>query len=151
MTPSPAKQDHIRQHRRETLLYLIVPLLVTVFIVLLAVAVVLLLERQIQVSLLADWMMTILVFCPALLCTTIVCISLVAAVVLMSRAGHPVLRPFQKVNEVTQMAADRTAKAAETVNNTTVNVASRFAFLDRLLSAFDMPDDNEEAKENHHD
>jgi len=31
MTPSPAKQEYLRQHRRETFLYLIVPLFVTVF------------------------------------------------------------------------------------------------------------------------
>ncbi len=149
MTSSPANQENIRQHRRETLLYLIVPLLVTVFIVLLGVIVVLLLQRQLQVSLLADWMATVMVFCPSLICTTVVCIALFAAVVLMSRANRAALRPLQKVNELTQSVADRTTKAAESVNNATVNVASRFAFLDRLLNIFELPDDNKDTKENH--
>lgn len=58
MTSSPVQQEHIRQHRRETFVYMIVPLMVTVFIVLLGIVIVLLLQRQLQVSLLADWMMT---------------------------------------------------------------------------------------------
>ena len=151
MTPSPAKQEYLRQHRRETLLYLIVPLLVTVFIVLLGVAVVLLLQRQLQVSLLSDWMMTVMVFCPSLICTTVVCIGLILAVVLMSRANSAALRPLQKMNELTQSVADRTTKAAESVNNATVNAASRFAFLDRLLNVFELPVDDKDTKENHHD
>ena len=151
MTPSPAKQEYLRQHRRETLLYLIVPLLVTVFIVLLGVAVVLLLQRQLQVSLLSDWMMTVMVFCPSLICTTVVCIGLILAVVLMSRANSAALRPLQKMNELSQSVADRTTKAAESVNNATVNAASRFAFLDRLLNVFEMPVDDKDTKENHHD
>ncbi len=151
MTPAPAQQEHIRQHRRETLLYLIVPLLVTVFIVLFGIVVVLTLQRQLQVSLLADWMMTIMVFCPALICTTAVCIMLFGAVALMSRANQAVVRPLQQLNEVTQSVADRTTKAAESVNNVTINAATRFAFLDRLLSAFDLPDEDTNMKEDPHD
>jgi len=151
MTSSPAKQDYLRQHRRETLLYLIVPLLVTVFIVLLGVGVVLLLQRQLQVSLLADWMLTVMVFCPALICTTVACIGLIVAVVLMSRANRAAVRPLQKMNDLTQSVADRTTKAAESVNSATVNAASRFAFLDRLLNIFELPVDDKDTKDNHHD
>ena len=151
MIPSPAKQEHSRQHRSETLLYLIVPLLVTVFIVLLGVVIVLLLPRQMQVGLLADWMATVMVFCPSLICTTVVCIGLILGVVLMGRANRAALRPLQKMNEFADTVADRTAKAAETVNNATVNAASRFAFLDRLLNVFELPVEDKDTKENHHD
>jgi hypothetical protein len=151
MTSSPTKQDYLRQHRRETFLYLIVPLLVTVFIVLLGVAIVLLLQRQLQVSLLADWMLMVMVFCPALICTTALCIGLFVVIVLMSRANRAARQPLQKMNELAQSAADRTTKAAESVNNMTVNAASRFAFLDSLLNIFDLPTDNKDTKENRHD
>ena len=151
MTPSTAKPDYLRQYHRETFLYLIVPLLVTVFIVLLGIAAVLLLQRQLQVSLLADWMLTVMVFCPSLICSTVACIGLIVAIVLMSRANRAALKPLQKVNEVAQSVADRTTKAAETVNNATVNAASRFAFLDSLLNIFDLPADNKDSKENYHD
>jgi hypothetical protein len=151
MTSSPTKQDYLRQHRRETFLYLIVPLLVTVFIVLLGVAIVLLLQRQLQVSLLADWMLMVMVFCPALICTTALCIGLFVVIALMSRANRAARQPLQKVNELAQSAADRTTKAAESVNNMTVNAASRFAFLDSLLNIFELPTDNKDTKENHHD
>jgi len=146
MTP-PVKPDYLRQHRRETLLYLIVPLLVTVFIVLLGLVAVLLLQRQLQVGLLADWMVTVMVFCPALICATVACIGLIVAIVLMSRANRAAIKPLQKMNEVTQSVADRTTKAAESVNNATVNAASRFAFLDGLLSIFDLPADDKDSKE----
>ena len=151
MIPSPTKQEYIRQHRRETLVYLIVPLLVTIFIVLLGIAAVLLLPRQLQVGLLADWMATVMIFCPSLICTTVVCIGLILAVVLMGRANRAALRPLQKVNELAESVADRTAKAAGSVNSATVNAASRFAFLDRMLNIFELPVDDKDTKENHHD
>ncbi len=147
MTPSPVRQEQIRQHRRETLLYFIVPLVVVVFIVLLGVIATLLLPRQLQVSVLADWMAMVLVFCPALLCTTVFCILLFTGIFLMNRANCAAVQPLEKVNTITQSIADRTTKAAESVNNATINAASRFAFLDRLLNIFELPDDNKDMKE----
>src|SRR4051812_44918947 len=100
MTLTPAKQEYLRQHRRETLLYVIVPLLVTVFIVLLGIAAVLLLQRQLQVSILADWLVTVMVFCPALICTTVICIGMILVVALMTRANRAAVRPLTKMNEL---------------------------------------------------
>lgn len=145
MPTLPAQQEHLRQHRRETVLYMIVPLAVTVFIVLLGVAIIFLLPRQLQVGLIADWMMTVMLLCPALICTTAVCILLIAAVALMSRANRAAARPLQQLNEMTQKVADQTTKAAESVNAATVNAASRFAFLDRFLNVFDLPDKDTKA------
>ena len=151
MTPSPVRQEQIRQHRRETVLYFIVPLVVTVLIVLLGIVVTLLLQRQLQVSVLADWMAMVLVFCPALICTTVFCILIFTGIFLMNRVNRAAVHPLEKVNAITQLVAERTTKAAESVNNATVNAASRFAFLDRLLNIFELPDDNKDMKENHHD
>jgi hypothetical protein len=147
MTQSSVRQEQIRQHRRETLLYVIVPLLVSVFIVLLGIVAVLLLQRQLQVDVLANWMAIVLVFCPAMLCTTVACILLFTGIFLMNRANRAAVKPLEKMNELAETAADRTARAAASINNTTVNVASRFAFLDRLLSTFDLPADNKDMEE----
>ena len=151
MTSSSVQKEHIRQHRRETLIYLIVPLIVTVFIVLLGVAIVLLLQRQLQVSILADWMIMVTMFCPALICTTVLCVGLIAAIPLMHRANRAAEKPLLKLNELTQTAADRTAKAADSINTATVKAASRFAFLDYWLNVFDMPTDDKTTKEEPHD
>ena len=102
-----------------------------------------------QVGVLADWIVTVMVFCPALLCTTVACIGLILAIVLMSRANRAAVAPLKKMNEITQSVADRTTKAAESVNNATVNAASRFAFLDRLLNIFELPVEDKDTKENH--
>lgn len=149
MSTSPAQQEHLRQHRRETVMYMIVPLAVTVFIVLLGVVVIFLLPRQPQVGILADWMMMVMVLCPALICTTAISIVLIVAVVLMRRANRLATRPLQQLNEMSQKVADQTTKAAESVNAATINAASRFAFLDRLFNIFDMPD--KDTKANHHE
>lgn len=151
MTSSPAKQEYLRENRRETLLYFIVPLIVTVLIVLLGIIAVLLLPRQLQVSVVADWMVTIMVFCPALLCTTVVCIGLIIAIVLMTRAHRLAAKPLQKVNELAETVSERTAQAADSVNTATVNAASRFAFLDSLLNIFDLPANGKDTREDHHD
>lgn len=147
MTPSPVQQEHIRQHRRETFIYLIVPLLLTVFIVLLGVVIVLLLQRQLQVSLLADWMVTVMMFCPALICSTIVCIMLCAAIFLMGRANQSLVRPLEQMNEATQSVADRAANVTHSINQTTIKAASQFAFFDRLLGIFDLPPEDKDTKE----
>lgn len=151
MTPSPIRQEQLRQHRRETLLYLIVPLLVSVLIVLLGIVAVLLLQRQLQVSLLADWMLTVFVFCPSLICSTVICILLMAGVALMGRASKAAARPLEKLNTLTESVAEKTTKAADSVNAATVNAASRFAFLDSLLNVFELPDAKKDTKENSHD
>ncbi len=145
MSTSPAQQEHLRQHRRETVLYMIVPLAVTVFIVLLGVVIILVLPRQSQVSILADWLMTVMLLCPALICTTAICLGLIVAVVLMSRANRAAARPLQQLNEMSQKVANQTTKAAASVNEVTINAASRFAFLDRILNVFDMPDKDTKA------
>lgn len=149
MPTSSAQQEQVRQHRRETWLYMIVPLAVTIFLVLLGIVVVLLLQRQLQVSLLADWMLTIMLLCPALLCTTVICILLFAAIALMSRAQRAAAQPLQRLQEVTNQVAERTTKAADSVNEVAINAASRFAFLDRLFNIFDAP--SEDKKADHHD
>lgn len=151
MTSSPVQQEHIRQHRRETFVYMIVPLMVTVFIVLLGIVIVLLLQRQLQVSLLADWMMTVMMFCPAMICTTVLSIGLFAAIALMSRANQAVLKPLEKLNELTQSAADRATQATESINQVTIKAASRFAYFDRLLNIFDLPPEDKDTKENQND
>lgn len=146
MTP-PDRQSYDREHRRETLLYLIVPLMVAVVTVLAAVVVVLLLQRQMQVSIIADWMLTVFVLCPAVVCGFVMCVLLITMVVLMNRAQEAILRPVRWADEKSQNVAARADQVADTIRQKIISFASNFAFLDRILSIFDEPTDEEEKKE----
>lgn len=146
MTP-PERQSYDREHRRETFLYLIVPLMVAVVTVLAALVVVFLLQRQMQVSIIADWMMTVFILCPAVVCGFVMCVLLITLVILMRRAQAAVLRPVRWADEKTQQAAEHAEDVSEIITQQIIKLASKFTFLDRLLSLFDEPTDEVEKKE----
>jgi hypothetical protein len=130
-----------QQHRRETILYLIVPMIVTGVLVLAGGAAVILLPRRLQVSLVSDWMLSVFVLCPVVLCLFTICMLLMVAVAAMNRLHDIVTKPLDQIENVSQTMVEKTAQVTETINNKTVDMSSRFAFIDRFLSVFDVPED----------
>ncbi len=130
-----------QQHRRETILYLIVPMIVAGVLVLAGGVIAFLLPRRLQVSLISDWMLSVFVLCPAVLCLFGICMVLIVAVAAMNRLHELTTKPLDRLEDMSQTVAEKTAKVSEAVNQQTINVSSRFAFIDRFLSVFDIPED----------
>lgn len=147
MTP-PDRQLYDREHRRETLLYFILPSIVAVVTLLAVIVVVLLLKRQMQVAIIADWLLSVFVLCPALLCGFVVCILLIILVALMNRLQDAILRPVRWADEKSQNAANRFEAITTMITEKMIDFASNFAFLDRLLSFFDEPAGEVKKEEN---
>ena len=87
----PASED---THRRETIRYILLPMVGLSVLVLAGAVISLLLPGRLQVSLIADWLLTILFLCPLALCLFPVCILMVAAIVGMNKAHSAIANPM---------------------------------------------------------
>lgn len=143
MTPRPSDRDR----QRETLRYLLLPMVVALLVVLLGAAAVMLLPQRSQVSIIADWMMSVLVLCPVVICLFPVCVGLIVAIAAMNRLHDSAAKPLRRAEDWSRTLVDRTTKTTDIVNQRTVSVSSRFAFIDRLFSAFDAPTHGDAEKE----
>jgi hypothetical protein len=132
-------RDSRQQHRRETLRFIILPFLGAVGVVLAAVIVTMLLPRRLQVSIIADLLLSFLVLCPLVVCLFPLCILMIALAASVARGHDVAARPLRRVEDWSRLFAEKTAQVADTVNHLTVDWSTRFAFVDRLLSVFDPP------------
>lgn len=147
MTP-PEQQSFDREHRRDTLLYFIVPLAAAIVTVVVSLVIVLLLQRRGQVSVIADWMAIVFVLCPALVCGFAICLLIVPLIVLLNRMHNSIQRRIEWLDLRSQSVTERAEVISETIRETIVNFASNFAFLDRILSFFDEPVEEENLEGN---
>jgi hypothetical protein len=134
-------------HRQETFRYIILPMTGVLALLILGVAAVLLLPKPKQVSIIADWLLTILFLCPAVLCLFPVVILLVAAVAGLNKAHGAARKPLQKLENLSASLNTRTAEITDAINQKTVDASVKIAFADRLLSIFDPPSSTNGEKE----
>jgi hypothetical protein len=133
--PSTAEEVH----RRETLRYIVLPMVGVGLIVLAGAVISLLLPQRLQVSIIADWLLTILFLCPLALCLFPFCILMVAAVFGLNKAHDALVSPLRRVESLSETLRDRVSKTTDIVNQKTVDASAKWAFVDRLLSVFDPP------------
>lgn len=136
MAVSPASED---THRRETIRYILLPMAGVVALVIIGAVISLLLPGRLQVSLLADWLLTILFLCPLALCLFPICILLVAAIAGMNKAHTAIANPLRRLEVLSGTIKERVSKTADTINHKTVDASAKWAFVDRLLAVFDPP------------
>jgi hypothetical protein len=140
---APPDRGHITSkaiHNRETVRWIVLPIIGVGALVLVGTALVLVLPGRLQVSLIGDWLVSVLLLCPLVLCLFPFCIVMIAAVVGMNKAHAAVSKPLQRVEMLSASVRDRTVQTADVVNRQTVNASVKFAFMDRLLAVFDPPE-----------
>lgn len=138
-----------RQHRRETFLYLTLPLLFTVGLVLGGAVLVLLLQRQIQVAIIADWMVTVMMCCPAILCLYVIAVGVMSAAALAGRAVQSAERPLERVVDQVDQVAVRATHMTDMIREQVAYLKSKFSFLEPYLKIFDPPQDAGNSEEPH--
>lgn len=126
-------------HRRETLRYIVLPMVGVALLILVGAIISLLLPQRLQVSIIADWLLMILFLCPLALCLFPICIVMVAAVFGLNKAHDALVSPLRRVGSLTETLKERVSKTADVVNQKTVDASAKWAFVDRLLSVFDPP------------
>ncbi|MBI5669149.1 MAG: hypothetical protein HZC41_14185 [Chloroflexi bacterium] len=126
-------------HRRETRLYIILPLVVGIVVVVAGGVIALLLPQRLQVSLIADLLVTVLLLCPSVLCLFAVAIGFVAAAAAMNKAHTGAGKLLGRAEGLSARMLDTTNRATETINQKTINLSVKLAFLEKLLDVYERP------------
>jgi hypothetical protein len=144
MVASPRRQVQAN-HRRETLLSIILPVggaglaLLTV----LAVTLLLLLPTRPQVSVLADWLLMIFMLCPVALCLLPVCIGLMTAVFAMNHLHAKTARMMGRAETLSETLVEKTLDATESISEKSISFNATMAHFDPLWHAFDDKEDKD--------
>jgi hypothetical protein len=141
MTPATEGRQSAAElaHRREILRYIVLPTVGLIALIGLGVGIVLLLPKPGQVSLVADWMLTVFFLCPVMLCLFPIVILMVAAIAGMNKLHDKTLSPLKRLEHMAATLNTNVAQLTDSINHKTVDASVKFAFLDRLLSIFDPP------------
>lgn len=137
-----------REHRRETLRFITLPFAGAVVLLLAGLALVLALPQRAQVSIIADWMSTVLILCPLTLCLFPLTAGLWIAVAGMNRLHAAAAKPLDRAEDLSRALAEHAAQTAEAVSQRVISGSARLAFITRLLSIFDsLSDDAQKGRE----
>jgi len=137
------QRDARTQHRRETFLWIILPFAGGGLLIAAGVVVAMLLPRRLQVSLLADFLLTILVLCPVVLCLLPLCILLVTAVFGMNRVHNNTAKLMGRAENYSETVSNRAIQTMDTVSRKSIGFNARFAYLDKLWGLFDRKEDED--------
>jgi membrane protein implicated in regulation of membrane protease activity len=124
---------------RDTVRWIVLPIAGVGALVLVGTVIVLILPGRLQVSLIADWLLSVLFLCPMVVCLFPLCLLMILAIVGMNRAQQAVSKPLQRVETLSATLRDRTVHTTDAINRQTINASVKFAFIDRLLAVFDSP------------
>ncbi len=137
--------DATYQHRRETWLYIALPMLVGALVWIGLLSLALLLPLRAQVSLVADFMSIILCLCPAAICIFPIYVLMMVIAFGMNKVHDGTERPLKRIESMSHTLADKTNQTADSINRKSIAVASKFALLDKVWDLFDQTESNGQA------
>lgn len=132
-----SKSDSRRNHRRDTRRWIMLPMLLIGLPVLIGTGIVLALPSRFQVSIIADWMVSILILCPSVICLFVVCMLLIIAIAGMNKLHRMAARPLYRVHDWSEQIVEKAANLGQQINRRAVGIGSRFAFVNEWMRFFD--------------
>jgi lysylphosphatidylglycerol synthetase-like protein (DUF2156 family) len=120
-----AQQPESRiRYRREVRRHIWIPFAAGVGALALAAGVVMLFppSNRLGVSLVADWLVTVILLCPLVICTFPLTVGLLALVFQMNRLHARAAQPLRRAETWSRSAADRTAQITEMINQRALNI-----------------------------
>ena len=132
-----AKPTGANIHRRETRRQTRLPMLAAFAFVLFVFIIAALLPSRVQVSTLADWMFTVLVLCPVLICNFAVYMLVMAGIFGLRQLHRGTQAPLQRLENFVSSTEQRVEKTSAGLNKRVINISARLAPLMQLLSIFD--------------
>lgn len=143
MITSPTNSAAARRdaHRRQTRLLIVLPFLLGVLLIIALAVVALALPDDRQTSLIADFLMIIVLLCPAVICLFPLYILMVVGAVGMSSVHRAAQKPLDRLNDLSEALYRRVDSASQQVAEKTIDANVRLTTLDRnLFSVFDRKD-----------
>lgn len=139
MTEQPNIADAQKQHRRETRRQIYWPfgLMIFVFILVMVLVFTVVLPRRVQVSLVADYFTILCFLCPLLLCLFPIYLLAVTALYGVTRLHDSAQSPLTRIERLSQQLNRQATDATDALNQRTIEMSMRFAFLSRLFDIFD--------------
>lgn len=134
--PKPASAaSHARQTRRQ----IVLPVLAGAVLIALLVGVVLWLPQRLQVGIVSDFMLTVFMLCPAVICLLPLTILLLVAAFGAGRLHDRAAPPLRGLQARSGKLAGLADSAAATVNQRTVVYGARLGAALRVLDIFEDP------------
>ncbi len=121
------------------------PILGAVFVVLVGLVIILLLQRRVQVSLVADWMFTTIVLLPTLLCAFAIYLGLLVTIVWVARMNRRIEQALQQGVNLSERANTRSANLSAAIDSMTIRLVSWFGITNKLLKLLE-PEEMQDRK-----
>ncbi|MCA9904508.1 MAG: hypothetical protein KC547_11675 [Anaerolineae bacterium] len=132
-----ALEESRRRHRREVLLYILLPLLGGVLLIGVVMALVLVLPRALQVSLVADFTLTALMLCPLVICLLPFSVGLMTVALVSGRLHGVSAKPLRRVEALSLTMSNRASSLGARLSKLSIQLSAALApLLDWLESAF---------------
>ena len=119
-------------HRRETWLFILLPFLGGTLLVLALFTLALLLPLRSQVSLVADWMVTVFILCPMAICLLPIYVLMMVAAFGMNKVHDKAASPLKRLEILSRTLMEKTITASESLSRASISLGTRFAFLDHI-------------------
>lgn len=136
----PTREQGITVHRRETRLQIILPFIGALLIVLGLTALPVLIDDpqyRLRVSFVGDFLLTLFVLCPAVLCMAALYFVVVLGIFGMSVVHRMAGTPLERLERISERFATELDKVSKRVSDGAISLGSSLAPLYRLLSVFD--------------
>lgn len=121
----------IREHRRQTRLGIYLPfaggILLLVLLMVIAAN-----QGGARIAVIGDIMLTLFLLCPLVICMFPIYLLVVFVVVGMNRAHDKTAQVLTRAEDLTVKLRDRTYSVTDRAARASINLNSRFAFIDRL-------------------
>ncbi|MBK9751427.1 MAG: hypothetical protein IPO91_32310 [Chloroflexi bacterium] len=123
--------ETIREHRRQTRLAIYLPFAggILLLVLLLVIAAN---QGGARIGVISDVFLTLFILCPLVLCMFPIYLLMVMMVVGMNRAHGKTAQTMSRIEGVTVKLRDRTYSLTDRAARASINVNSRFAFIDKL-------------------
>lgn len=128
---TPPKTESTREHRRQTRLAIYLPFAggVLLLVILMVIAAN---QGGDRIATIGNFMLTLFVLCPLVICMFPLYLLMVLMVVGMNRAHTKTAGVLARAEDLTVKLRDRTYSLTDRAARTSINFNSRFAFLDKL-------------------
>lgn len=135
-----AKPDAKRTHRREVRLHIILPFALMVLLIIAIFSGLALMsgpDARTQISAIADFMSSIVLLCPAIICLIPVYLLLVAGIFGANKLHSGTQKPLDRLQSLVESLADRIVKYSAKTNDYVTRWSVKIAPVMQWMSIFD--------------
>jgi len=142
----PTNREKGRQlHRRQTRWQIILPFCLLIIVIFAMPIITALLPTASHISIVSDWMFTLLVLCPMVLCFFVPLVITVAMAYGVGRLHDGVQPPLERLEDMTASMNERVGTLTDTANERVVGWTARLEPFLYLLRIFDGKADEQQA------